>query len=53
MNPSLFLISTEKYYNNYFDFKILRYPHSEVLKQLNNPKLPALFILWQEIGKKE
>lgn len=47
VNPGLFLMSTEKRYNEVFEFIVISNPNPEVKKQLSIQKLPAAILLIQ------
>ena len=47
VNPGLYLMSTEKRYNEAFEFIVMSNPNNEVKKQLSIQKLPATIILIQ------
>jgi hypothetical protein len=47
VNPGLYLMSTEKRYNEVFEFIVMSNPNHEVKKQLSIQKLPAAILLIQ------
>lgn len=53
MNLAFYLTASQKYYNDYYDFYYLNYPHRELLQELNNTKLPIVFILSQDLNSSE
>ena len=50
VNPGVYLMSTEKRYNEVFEMIVINNPNNEMKKQLSIQKLPSVVILLQAEG---